>query len=235
MRVLNHLLLGPRQTLTLLFCGALVLLLSLPGALRAEPSEREARVIAAIGAATAEAAVEGATVEVLGLIAEADYSRTDSQRFFNEVESLLRPMIDFPRFARGVMGPHAKRASAEQRERFAESFKWSLVKTYALALTEFKGGDVTVKPPRRASSNPDKADVAMVIRHEGKDYGVIYRMQRKAGVWQLFNLVIEGVNVGINYRTQFAQAMKSPEYGGDMDKVIAAWTEVSDTSESSGS
>jgi phospholipid transport system substrate-binding protein len=200
-------------------------------ALAAQTSERQSRVLEAVGAATAEEAIELATKEVLGLIDSADYAQNDEERFYTAVESLLRPMIDFPRFARGVMGPYAKRATPEQRERFAESFKWSLVKTYALALTEFKGGEVAVKPPRRKAKDPDKADVAMVVRHEGKDYSVIYRMQRKSGTWKLFNLVIEGVNIGINYRTQFAQAMKDPRFSGDLDVVIDAWTDVIDEEE----
>ena len=50
-----------------------------------------------------------ATGEVLNLISAGKaYAKEDPERFYAEVESLLRPLIDFPRFARNVMGPFAR-------------------------------------------------------------------------------------------------------------------------------
>ena len=77
-----------------------------------------------------------------------EYAEDDPERFYIEVEALLQPLIDFPRFARNVMGAYYRKADDAQRERFAESFKWSLVRTYALALTEFGGGEIEVLEPR---------------------------------------------------------------------------------------
>ena len=186
------------------------------------------KVNEAVRAATAEKAVELATGEVLALInAGKEYAQDDPERFYNEVEALLRPLIDFSRFARNVMGPYYRTATAEQRDRFAESFKWSLVRTYALALTEFGDGAVAVLPPRQAPRNPDRVNVTQEITYEGKVYQVIYRMRRgKEQTWSVQNLIVEGINIGLNYKTQFAAAMKDPQYGGDMDAVITAWVDM---------
>ena len=182
----------------------------------------------AVRSDTAHEAVELATNEVLDLIrAGKEYAEDDPERFYAEVEALLRPLIDFPRFARNVMGPHYRSASAEQRDRFADSFKWSLVRTYALALVEFGDGEVVVQPPRKPPRNPDKVNVTQEITYEGKAYIVVYRMQRsKEQTWRLQNLVVEGVNIGLNYKSQFAAAMKDPQYAGDLDAVIDSWTDV---------
>lgn len=178
-------------------------------------------------AETAEQAVEMATKEILNLISEGQaYAKDNPERFYAEVESLLRPLVDFPRFARNVMGPYYKQANAEQRKRFSDSFKWSLVRTYALALTEFRDGEVNVLPPRKPPRDPDKVNVTQEIKYEGKPYIVVYRMTRdKSRLWRMQNLVVEGVNIGLNYKTQFAAAMKDPQYGGDLDAVIEAWSD----------
>ena len=189
-------------------------------------------IVAATQASTAEQAVELATDEILELInAGRDYAQDDPERFYVEVEALLRPLIDFPRFARNVMGPYYRQADDNQRARFADSFKWSLVRTYALALTEFGDGEVDVLAPRRPPRNPDKANVTMEIAYEGKTYVVVYVMARKASTWQLRNLIIEGVNIGLNYKSQFAAAMKAPEYDSDLDTVIDAWSKFNDDAE----
>lgn len=178
----------------------------------------------AMQAASAEEAVEVATREVLDLITHGvDYVEADPDRFYGEVHSLLDPMIDFRRFARSVMGVWYKKATPEQFQRFSDSFKWSLVKTYATALTEFHEGNVRVVPNRKHQSGPDKSLVTMEVEWQGRTYVVVYDMRRREGSWQLVNVSIEGINVGLNFRSQFDSAMKGPKYGRDLDRVIEAW------------
>ena len=198
-------------------------------------AEAETLAIAqALASETAEQAVELATAEVLAFVNRGRaYAEQDPERFYTEGEALLRPMIDFHRFSRNVMGPYARNASEEQIDTFSESFKWSLVRTYALALLEFGDGEVKVLPPRKPSSNPDLANVTQEIVYEGKTYVVVYRMRRddEDRLWRIQNLVVEGVNIGLNYKSQFTSAMKDPQHNGDLDAVIAAWSDFVETEE----
>ena len=173
----------------------------------------------------AEDLVEKTTAEMLELIEEAKvYVDEDPDRFYVAVEALLNPVIDFPRFARSVMAAHYKRATPEQRDRFAEGFKWSLVRTYALALTEFNDGGVNIIPSDRPPKRPDRASVKQEIRSEGEVYPVIYSMAlNKEGQWRVMNIIINGINMGLTYRNQFASAVQDPAYGGDMDRAIDGW------------
>jgi phospholipid transport system substrate-binding protein len=173
----------------------------------------------------AEDLVEKTTARMLVLIEEAKtYVDDDPERFYVEVEGLLEPVIDFPRFARSVMAAHYKRATPEQRERFAEGFKWSLVRTYALALTEFNDGGVNIVPSDRPPKRPDRASVKQEIRSEGEVYPVIYSMAMNSeGEWRVMNIIINGINMGLTYRNQFASAVNDPVYGGDMDRAIDGW------------
>ena len=116
----------------------------------------------------AETLVAETTDEMLVLIENAKaYVDEDPERFYQEVEALLAPVIDFPRFARSVMAVHYRDATDEQRERFAEGFKWSLVRTYAVALTEFTNGDVRIIPSDQPQRRPDRASVKQENDKEG--------------------------------------------------------------------
>ena len=186
-----------------------------------------ARMQASTKAETAREVVEIATEEVLALIKSAQgYAEEDPDRFYREAELLMRSVVDFRRFARAVMGPWYKKATPEQRERFAESFKWTLVRTYALALTEFRDGKVEILDNKRPSTKPDQATVRQQITYRDKPYSVVYAMLRRNGEWGLANVVIEGLNVRLNYRSQFNSAMKDKRYGRDIDQVITAWSNV---------
>lgn len=172
--------------------------------------------------------VERASQELLALIeASRSYADEDSERFFIEVEALLAPVIDFKGFSRRVMSVHYKQATEEQRERFAENFKWGLVRTYALMLTEFKDGKVVVVPPDKPPRNPKRRNVKMEIHTSGEVYSVVYTMSLgKDGEWRIGNIIIAGVNIGLTYRSQFVSAAADNKYGGDLDQVIDAWGEV---------
>ncbi len=190
---------------------------------------RSSAIEKALAAATAEEAVDRATAEVLAFVeAGRGYAEGDAERFYTEAEALLRPLIDFERFARNVMGPYARNASPEQLAEFADSFKWSLVRTYALAMLEFGDGEVKVLPPRDPGSKEDQANVTQEILYEGKTYVVVFRMRRgkEDRLWRVQNLVVEGVNIGLNYKSQFTSAMKDPQYSGDLDAVIDSWKNV---------
>ena len=173
----------------------------------------------------AEDLVADTTDRVLALIEDAKaYVDKDPDRFYSEVETLLDPVIDFPQFARGVMALHYKQATPAQRARFTEGFKKSLVRTYALALTEFNDGSVAIVPSELPPKRPDRASVKQEIRSGGEIYPVIYSMaQEKDGSWRLRNITINGINMGLTYRNQFNAAVKDPKYGGDLDRVIDGW------------
>ncbi len=181
-------------------------------------------------ARTAEQQVVKASDDVVALIEVArGYAKEDPERFYQEVEALLSPVVDFDSFARSVMAVYYKQASEEQRRRFADTFRWGLVRTYALALIEFNDeGEVVLVPPDRPPRSPKRQTVKMEIRSaSGEVYPLLYSMGLgKDGVWRVRNIIVNGINMGLTYRSQFASAMTDRQYGGDMDLVIDAWGEM---------
>jgi len=58
----------------------------------------------------------------------------------------------------------------------------------------------------------------------GEVYPVIYSMAlSEDGQWRMRNIIVNGVNMGLTYRNQFASAVQDARYQGDMDKVIEGW------------
>jgi phospholipid transport system substrate-binding protein len=149
----------------------------------------------------------------------------------------MEKVIDFDEFARGVMGSHAsgqrykalsteaeKAAFRERIQRFSTTFKQGLIDTYATSLLNFKGEKIETLPPRKGDDLSTGSATVMqnIFNNSGKPYVVQYSMRRnKAGEWKLQNLIIEGINIGLTYRSQFAAS--ADKYKGDLDKVIANW------------
>ncbi len=80
-------------------------------------------------------------------------------------------------------------------------------------------------PEDKAPRDPSKPTVRMEVHTKtGKVYPVDYAMAKGAdGKWRMRNIVINGINIGLTYRNQFASSMKAQR---DLDKVIDGWGET---------
>jgi len=164
--------------------------------------------------------------KLVTLIDEArTYVDEDPGRYHTEVQALLDPVVDFRSFSRLVMASHYKKATPEQRKRFAATFKSSLVKTYASALMQFSNEEIKVLDPTRAPRDPRRPTVNMEITTaSGAVYPLSYTMAKgKNGDWRMRNIIINGINLGLTFRNQFGSAVRDKQYGGDLNQVIDAW------------
>ena len=186
-------------------------------------------VVCAASAADPRVTIRQTSDALLQVIREGKtYFDKDSDRYYQEVEKVLDPTIDFDTFSRGVMAVFYKRATPVQRDRFESTFKSGLIRTYAKALLDFGDQSIDVLPADKPSPEPDRDSVKMEVRSkEGKVYPVIYSMRLgQDGSWRMYNIIINGINIGLTYRNQFASAMKAPENHGSLDAVIDAWGET---------
>jgi phospholipid transport system substrate-binding protein len=177
----------------------------------------------------ARAMIQTTTDQLLAVIKDGKgYFDTDPERFYKAVEKVLDPAIDFDTFSRGVMAVNYKKATPTQRDQFEATFKTGLIRTYGKALLSFTDEKISVLPADRPQTQPDKDSVKTeIVSKEGKVYPVIYSMRLdKDGQWRVYNIIINGINIGLTYRNQFASSMKAPENKGSLDAVINAWGET---------
>ncbi len=167
------------------------------------------------------------TTEQLMKVVKANQATYENnpQKYFDEVQTLLEPVVDFKFIARSVMGSYWKTASDEQQQAFVAVFKKGLVETYAKGMAKFNDLSVEVLPSKNAVPEFGKVTVLQKVQAaDGTNKKVAYTMGRRKtdANWLLLNVVLDGVNLGSTFRSQFAQAVK--EHNGDLDKAIAGWS-----------
>jgi phospholipid transport system substrate-binding protein len=182
--------------------------------------------------------VQQTTVQVLDIVNEAkQYYATDPQHFQQKVTDVMDTVIDFNHFARGVMGTYAseqryksltteteKSAFTQRIKYFSATFKQGLVETYAKGLLNFNGEKIETLPAQKGDDLASGSVMVLqnIYNASGKPYRLAYSMRRnKQGEWKLQNIIIEGINLGLTYRNQFAAA--ADLYKGDIAQVIAHW------------
>ncbi|PAU89787.1 toluene tolerance protein [Pseudomonas sp. WN033] len=175
--------------------------------------------------ATPHQIVEDSSTRVLEVLdANRELYKQDSEAFLNGLNEILEPVIDYRGIARSVMTVRFSRnATDEQIERFVDTFKRSLVQFYGNALLEFNSGEIKVLPPTaRDQQRPDRTNVTMEIHTaNGNVYQVNYTMALVGDKWMMRNVIVEGINIGLLFRDQFAQAMQANR--NNLDAVIDGW------------
>ena len=182
---------------------------------------------AAFAAETAVEFAERTSAELVNIIGEAQgYYETDPDKLHSEIDGLLDRVVDFEGIARGVMGKqHFKTASGVQKEAFAKTFRAGLVKAYSQALVGFGKMEIDVLGSKGPDDSKKTVDMVAKSIEDGTTVTVRYSMAaKKPGEWIVRNMIIEGINLGQTYRSQFSSSMS--QKGGDMDAVIAGWSEI---------
>jgi phospholipid transport system substrate-binding protein len=168
--------------------------------------------------------VEQVTEQLLTVVRNnKDLLEQDPNAYYERVKEGLEPVVDFTFIAGGVMGPYGKSATQEQRARFAETFKNSLVETYAKGMANYSDLDIKVLPPGKDIEGERRVSVVQEVTGPDGTNRISYTMAlNREGEWKLINMVLNGVNLGKTFRNQFMHAAK--QHDGDIDAVISSWS-----------
>ena len=151
----------------------------------------------------------------------------DPESFKDKINTVFEPMVDFRRVGASVMGKkYYLAASKLQRLQFIQSFKASLLDTYASTLAQW--GDqkiVTIFP--EPSELKITEDVQQNLITSSNIYPITYKVRKdKDGNWLIINIIVNGVNLGLTFRNQFQALAK--EHNENIDEIIKHWTSDAD-------
>lgn len=166
--------------------------------------------------------VEQVTKELFVVAKASSAPDAKEDVYFGEVEKILDEVVDFRFIARAVMGKEAfGKASSEQKAKFADAFKSGLVKSYAKGIAGYADSDIKVVGAKVSPKDPTRAVVRQEVSYEGNVHQLSYTMRLQGEDWRVINVVLNGVNLGQSFTSQFSAAMRKEK--GDIDNVIAGW------------
>lgn len=158
-----------------------------------------------------------------GLISRLKADNAKLQNNPSAVKTIVRqnldPYIDSQSFTRIVMGAYATNqySNAAQRAQFEKNFRETLIENYGSAFSKFSNQTYTLRPYKAsASANPV---VTIDFNHKGEKIPVSFQLADKGSQWKIRNINVSGIDLGLQFRNQFAATVK--RNGGNIDKAIA--------------
>ena len=140
--------------------------------------------------------------------ADEEIQKGNKEKIYQLAEEKILPNFDFERVARLVLGRAWRSASDEQKKGFIVEFRTLLLKTYAVALSKYKDQTIEFKPTRMSDTDEIVIVKSEITQSGGQPIRVNYALSKNSGKWLVFDIVIEGVSLVTNYRSQFSSEIR---------------------------
>ncbi len=148
--------------------------------------------------------VKSTAEEVLTIVRnDPDIAAGNTSKVIDIVEGKVLGHFDFARMTRLAVGKNWRNATDPQREALTNGFRTLLVRTYAVALAQFRDRSVDYRPLDKAASGSDVVVHTTVATPQGKPINMDYRMGAVGEDWKVYDVLVDGVSLVINYRSLF--------------------------------
>jgi phospholipid transport system substrate-binding protein len=126
------------------------------------------------------------------------------------VRKIADEIFDFGETAKRSLGRHWLPRTAAEREEFTRLFTDLLERSYISKIELFNGERIVFLSD---ALDGDQAVVhTKIITKQGTDIPIDYRMLRKGDRWLVYDVIIEGVSLVANYRSQFNKIIQTSSY-----------------------
>ncbi|MHC1789326.1 Tgt2/MlaC family protein [Solidesulfovibrio sp.] len=148
---------------------------------------------------------------IIALLADPAYKDTGTRPGMRaKLIAAIAEIFDMKELSRRALGPEWNKFTPEQQERFVTAFGTLLENTYLDKIESYT--DEKVQYLKEQDLGDGKAEVATTVVGNGKEIPIAYRLVDRSG-WKVYDVIIEGVSLVQNYRSQFGQILmrESPE------------------------
>ncbi|MGE3976205.1 MAG: phospholipid-binding protein MlaC [Nitrospira sp.] len=134
------------------------------------------------------------------------------------LEEIAAGRFDYAEMSRRVLGSYWKSLTETQRKEFVEVYKSFLSDKYAGRIEDYTGHkqEVAYLTERIEGSY---AEVRTELRSDKTMLPMDYRLLMKDGRWAAYDIIIDGVSLVSNYRSQFQKILRESSYEKLVNKL----------------
>lgn len=157
----------------------------------------------------AESALSVVKATLSGVFAILENVQLQESEKRTRIEEIVATRFDYREMSKRTLASHWGRLAEPERTEFVESFKKFLSDRYAGKIRDYAGEQVTYLGERLEG---DFAEIRTKLVSDKTTYPLDYRLIKKEGKWYAYDLVVDGVSLVKNYRSQFERIIRSDSY-----------------------
>ena len=132
------------------------------------------------------------------------------------IEEIIGHHFDYEEMAKRSLAAYWKKLDQAERQEFVQLFTSFLSWNYAGKIEGYAGEQVHYLNERIKGNF---AEVRTMIVSDKTELPLNYRLLKKSSDWYVYNIVIEGVSLIRNYRTQFKRIIRDSSYAELVQKL----------------
>ncbi len=174
---------------------------------------------AALVSASLSWAQEGATAQVkvtiekvLGILRDPALKAPDKEEARRKkLKEAIYPRFDFTEMAKRSLGIHWGKRTPQEREEFVKVFADLLELSYAKRLEAYTDQEVFYTK-EQVDDKFGLVVTKIVSTKENIDIPIEYKLLRQDNQWKVYDVVIDGISMVSNYRSQFNSIIQKSSY-----------------------
>lgn len=169
-------------------------------------------------AETPLAIVKNSIGEILDILASEEYRNEENRQPLREkIFSIANDRFFWEEIAKRSLGRKWKDQTREDQEKFVSLFTKLLKDNYIGKLESYSQQQVIYE---EEIFKGQYAEVrTKIVQEKGEDIPVYYRMINEGGTWLVYDVVIEGISLVKNYRSQFEDMLSKSSFKEFLDKI----------------
>lgn len=157
----------------------------------------------------AESALSVVKATLSGVFAILDNAQLQESEKRRRIEETVATRFDYREMSKRTLASHWRGLTEPEQTMFVESFKDFLSDRYARKIGDYAGEKVMYLGERMEG---DYAEIRTKLVSKKTNYPLDYRLIKKEGKWYAYDLVVDGVSLVKNYRSQFDRIIRSDSY-----------------------
>jgi len=143
----------------------------------------------------------------------------NDQALYGLVKKVLLPHVDLNGMSVLVVGKYWAGATPTQRTQFEQEFTHFVTRTYSSALNSYQNEKVRFFPIRGGVTGNRVQVNSAIDQTNGQSVSVSYRLVLLGGSWKVYDFSVEGVSIVENYRSQFADVLRTNGLSGLIQRL----------------
>jgi len=137
--------------------------------------------------------------------------RTQERRA--KIRQAVLQRFGFEEMSRRSLGIHWQKLTPQERQEFVQLFTDLLERSYIEKIEGYSGNPKNIRYTKETIDKDGYASVRSgVVNQRDMNVDIEYRLLQRDGNWEAYDIVIEGVSLVNNYRTQFNKIIQEGSY-----------------------
>ena len=183
-------------------------------------------LVAATAFASVTDTIKKTVDDVIHIVSDRELKKKNNeQRRRAAIKRSIATIFDSQEMAKRSLGKHWNQRTPAERKQFVDLFATLLENSYAGKIESYNNEKIVYT---KETLDGEYAEVkSKVITPKQDEYTLDYRLMKKDnGTWMVYDVVIEGVSLVSNYRTQFNKIISTNGYPELVKKLQAKSNEL---------